>query len=143
DAIAEGSELVKYLTGAVKYKDGPLAERLKYCFPFLNSQEFEVSLDAYREFGAADYKEYREMARDLDPKVLVAWLDDPKTPPYRFGLYSSLLGHCGKGAEHGDFLKRLIDNTDRHKGSGLDGMLVGYVMIQPKEGWTYLEKSVI
>ena len=49
------------------------------------------------------------MASKLDPKILMTWLDDPKTPPYRFGLYSSLLGHCGKGAEHGDFLKKLIE----------------------------------
>jgi len=143
DGIAEGSELVSYLSGAVKLQKSPLAERLAYCFPFLNSKEFEVSLDAYREFAAADYKDYREMARKLDPKVLVEWLDDPKTPPYRFGLYASLLGHCGNGAEHGDFLRKLVLNTDRHKGSGLDGMLVGYVMIQPKEGWHFLEKDII
>jgi hypothetical protein len=143
DAIAEGSELVQYLSGAVKLKDRPLRDRLIYCFPYLNSKEFEVSLDSYREFAAADYKDYRDMARQLDPKVLMGWLDDAKTPPYRFGLYASLLGHCGKGAEVGNFLKKLIENEDRHKGSGLDGMLVGYVMVQPKEGWHYLENTVV
>ncbi len=143
DAIAEGSELVDYFTGAVKVKDRPLAERLRFCFPYLNSKEFEVSLDAYREFGAADYKEYRDMASKLDPKVLIGWLDDPKTPQYRFGLYASLLGHCGKAPEDGTFLRRLIENAERHKGSGLDGMMVGYVMIEPKRGWSYLEQDVI
>jgi hypothetical protein len=143
DAIAEESELINYFTGAVKVKDRPLSDRLLYCFPYLNSPEFEVSLDAYREFANADYKDYRDMAQKLDPKVLVAWLDDPKTPPYRYGLYSSLLGHCGKGPEHGEFLHHLIENMDRHKGSGLDGMMVGYIMIQPKEGWAYLEKDVL
>jgi hypothetical protein len=143
DAIAEGSDLVEYLQGAAKLSERPLGERLTYCFPYLNSKEFEVSLDAYREFAAADYKDYREMARKLDPKVLVDWMSDSRTPPYRFGLYASLLGHCGKAPEHGDFLRKLIENTDRHKGSGLDGMLVGYVMIQPKEGWQYLEQSVV
>jgi hypothetical protein len=143
DAVSDGSELVQYLTGAIKVKDRPLPERLHYCFAYLNSKEFEVSLDAYREFAAADYKEYRDIASKLDPKVLVGWLDDPKTPTYRFGLYASLLGHCGKGAEHGEFLKKLIENTDRHKGSGLDGMMAGYVMIQPKEGWHYIEADIL
>ena len=143
DLIAEGSELVSYFTGAVKVKDRPLPDRLMYCFSFLNSKEFEVSLDAYREFAAADYKEYRDIASKLDPKILVGWLDDPRTPPYRFGLYASLLGHCGKGAEHGDFLRKLIENADRHKGSGLDGMMVGYVMVQPEAGWRYLEKDIL
>jgi hypothetical protein len=143
DVIAEGSELVNYFTGAVKVKDRPIGERLTYCFSFLNSKEFEVSLDAYREFGAADYKDYREMATQLDPEILVGWLNDSRTPPYRFGLYGSLLGHCGKPPAHGEFLRKLIENTDRHKGSGLDGMMVGYVMIQPKEGWHYLQEDVL
>jgi hypothetical protein len=143
DAISEGSELIDYFTGAVKVKDRPLSDRLMFCFNYLNSPEFEVSLDAYREFGAADYKEYREMACKLDPKVLVGWLDDAKTPPYRFGLYASLLGHCGKAPEHGEFLRHLIENSDRHKGSGLDGMMAGYIMIQPKEGWAYVEKDIL
>jgi hypothetical protein len=143
DAVADGSELIEYLTGAIKVKDRPLPDRLLYCFPYLNSKEFEVSLDAYREYAAADYKEYRDIAAKLDPKVLVGWLDDPKTPTYRLGLYSSLLGHCGKGPEHGEFLRHLIENSDRHKGSGLDGMMVGYIMIQPKEGWHYVETDVI
>jgi hypothetical protein len=143
DGIAEGGDLVEYLKGAVKYHGRPLQERLAYCFDFLNSKEFEVSLDAYREFAAADYKDYRDMAGKLDPRKLIGWLDDPKTPPYRFGLYASLLGHCGKGAADGDFLRKLILNHDRHKGSGLDGMLVGYVMVQPKEGWEFLEHEII
>jgi hypothetical protein len=145
DAISEGSELVNYFQGAVKVKDRPLTERLLYCFPYLNSPEFEVSLDAYREFANADSstKEYRDMAGKLDPKVLVDWLSDSKTPPYRFGLYSSLLGHCGKGPKYGEFLHKLIEDTDRHKGSGIDGMMVGYIMIQPKEGWGYVEKDVL
>lgn len=141
--VTDGAELMPYLVGGAKLHSRPISERLAYCFPYLNSKEFEVSLDAYREFAAADYKDYRDMARKLDPKVLMGWLEDPKTPAYRFGLYASLLGHCGKGAEEGDFLRKLILNTDRHKGSGLDGMLVGYVMVQPKEGWHFLEKDII
>jgi hypothetical protein len=143
DVLAEGSDLVNYFTGAVKVKGRPIGERLTYCFQYLNSKDFEVSLDAYREFGAADYKDYREMAAKLDPEVLVKWLNDSRTPPYRFGLYGSLLGHCGKAPEHGDFLHKLIENTDRHKGTGMDGMMVGYVMIQPKEGWNYLLNDVL
>ena len=143
DAISEGSELINYFSGAVKVKDRPLSERLLFCFPYLNSPEFEVSLDAYREFANADYRDYRDMARKLDPKILVEWLSDSKTPPYRFGLYASLLGHCGKAPAHGEFLHKLIEDSDRHKGSGLDGMMVGYVMIQPKEGWAYVEKDVL
>jgi hypothetical protein len=140
--IEVGSELVDYLTGAVKFKGRPVTEKLTYCFPYLNSKEIEVSLDSYREFANADYKDYREMATKIDPKVLVGWMSDPKTPPYRYGLYASLLGHCGK-APDAEFLRKLALDADKHKGSGLDGMLVGSVMIQPKEGWQFLEHTFL
>ncbi len=129
--------MVKYLTGALALKDKSPADRLRYCFDFLQCPEFEISLDAYREFGKASYKDYKEMARKLDPQVLIDWLSDPKTPPYRYGLYASLLGHCGK-AEHGKFLREMIDDPEKGKGSGIDGMLASYVMLQPKEAWAYL-----
>lgn len=143
DPIPEGSALVSYLAGAIKLRDRPLPERLPYYVPFLNSKEFEISLDAYREFAMADYKDYRDLAAKLDPAMLKGWLEDPKTPTYRFGLYGSLLGHCGKGSEYGTFLRGLIENTNRHKGSGLDGLLVGYVLAQPKEGWQYVAKDYL
>jgi hypothetical protein len=131
------SDLVKYLTGAVELKDKGSAERLRYCFDFLNSAEFDVAIDAYREFAKADYKDYKDMAKKLPPDTIAGWLKDPKTPPYRYGLYASLLGHCGK-EEHAKLLREMIDDPEKRKGSGIDGLLAAYVMLEPKEGWTYL-----
>ena len=135
--IQPDSDLVKYLFGAVAVKDKSSAERLRYCFDFLNSPEFEVSIDAYREYAKADYKEYRDLAKSLPPDTIAGWLKDPKTPPYRYGLYASLLGHCGKG-EHAKLLRSMIDDPEKRKGSGIDGLLAAYVMLEPKEGWNYL-----
>ncbi len=135
--LQAGTELVQYLTGAMTLKDRPLGERLRYYFDHLNSPEFEVSMDAYREFARTDYKDYMEMARKLPADTLAKWLQDPKTPSFRLGLYSSLLGLCGK-AEHGKLLRAMIDDPEKRKGSGIDGMLVGYVSLQPKEAWDYM-----
>src|SRR5581483_8999460 len=107
--VESDSELVRYLQGAVKLKDSPAPERLRYCFDFLNSAEIDVALDAYREFAKADYKEYMGIARKLPPETIAGWLKDPKTPPYRYGLYASLLGHCGK-PEHAQLLRSMIDD---------------------------------
>ena len=52
-------------------------------------------MDAYKEFANADYKEYRPMAKNLSADKLAKWLQDPDTAQFRFGLYASLLGHCG------------------------------------------------
>jgi hypothetical protein len=135
--VQPGSDLVKYLTGAVSLKEKSSAERLRYCFDFLNSTEFDVAIDAYREFAKADYKEYKDMAKKLPPGTIAGWLRDPKTPPYRYGLYASLLGHCGT-REDGKLLRQMIDDPEKRKGSGIDGLLAAYLMLDLKEGWSYL-----
>lgn len=135
--VPAGSQFVKYLEGSLALKGKPRSERLRYCFDYLNSPEIEISLDAYREYAEADYKDYKEMARKLPPNTITGWLQDPKTPSYRYGLYASLLGHCGK-AEHAKVLRAMIDDPERRRSSGIDGLLAGYVMLEPKQGWQYL-----
>jgi hypothetical protein len=139
--LMPGNELVPYLTGAIAVKDRPESERLRYCFDHLNSADFEVAMDAYREYAKADYKDYMEMAKKLPPDTIAKWLEDPKTPPFRYGLYASLLGHCGR-AMHAQLLREMIDDPEKRKGSGIDGMLAGYTMIDPKEAWGYLTRKL-
>ena len=137
--VPPGSDLVNYLTEALAKKDRPLGERLQLCFKYLNSPDVDVSMDAFREFARADYKDYRDIAKKLPAETLARWLQDPKTPAYRYGLYSSLLGHCGDAAKHGKLMRSLLDDPDKRRGSGIDGMLSAYIMLQPKEGWSYLK----
>lgn len=136
--VQTGSELLKYLTGAMSLKAKTMPERLRYCFDFLNSPEIEVSLDAYREFARADYKDYKDIGKSLPPDTIAGWLRDDKTPPYRYGLYASLLGHCG-GSKHAELLRQMIDDPEKRKGSGIDGLIAGYVMLEPQKGWAYVQ----
>jgi hypothetical protein len=135
--LESGSQLLKYMTGAVALKDRPLAERLRYAFDYLNSDDAEVARDAYRAFARTEYKDLMPLGPKLPAETLVKWLNDPNTPPFRYGLYSSLLGLCGK-PEHGKILRAMIEHPEKRKGSGVDGMLVGYLALQPKEAWSYL-----
>jgi hypothetical protein len=127
------SDLVAYLRGAVLLKDRPIGERLRYCFDYLQSPELEVSLDAYREFARASYADYRDLAKSLPADTIAGWLGDPKTSPYRYGLYASLLAHCG-AQKHAGLLREMIADPEKRKSSGIDGMLAGYVMLLHKEG---------
>jgi hypothetical protein len=140
--IQGGGDVVKYLQGAMKVKDKPLPARLQYCFDYLDNPEMEISLDAYREFAVADYKDYRDMARDLPPDRIAGWLKDSKTPAYRYGLYASLLAQCGK-AKHARLLREMIDNKEKRTGSGIDGMLAAYVILKPKDGWNYVREEIL
>ncbi len=140
-AVKADCDIATYLKGAVEVKDEKAAKRLAYFFKYLDSPEVEVSNDAYKEFANADYKDYKDMAKALPAETLVKWLKDPNTPAFRYGLYASMLGHCGK-AEDGKVLRAMLEDPEKKVITGADGILAGYVMLQPKEGWEYV-RSVL
>jgi hypothetical protein len=137
-AIAEaGSAMPEYIKGALALKDEKIGKRLRFFFDYLDNPDLEISNDAYMEFANADYKDYREMAKDLPAAKIVGWLNSDKTQAFRIGLYSSMLGHCGT-KEHAAVLRNLLDKPERRVGMGVDGILAAYTMLDPKDGWTYL-----
>lgn len=131
------SRIAGYLKGALAVKEKPAVERLKFFFDYLDDADGEVSSDAYKEFGNADYKDVRGLAEKLPADKIAGWLKDPNTLTIRLGLYGSLLGHCGK-PEQAKLLRGMIDDPDHKLTTGIDGMLAGYVMLAPKEGWDYV-----
>jgi hypothetical protein len=137
EAVKADSRIAAYLKGALGVKEKPAETRLKYFFDYLEDKDPAVSGDAYKEFGFADYKDYRAVAARLPADTIARWLKDPNTPPSRYGLYASMLGHCGT-ADHAKVLRTLLDDPQRRFTSGMDGMLAGYVLLQPKEGWSYV-----
>jgi hypothetical protein len=48
-----------------------------------------------------------------------------------------MLGHCGKDQD-AQLLRKMLDDPEHRASSGVDGLLAGYIMLRPKEGWTYL-----
>jgi hypothetical protein len=139
--LVDKSEMVRYIDGIMKIKGKSQAERLRYAFDFLNSPEVEVSTDAYREFARADYNDYKDVAKKLPAETLAGWLKDPKTPSYRYGLYSMLLGHCGN-PDHARLLLEMINDPERRKSSGLHGLMMAYTLIEPEKGWTLIKNLV-
>jgi hypothetical protein len=135
--VQADSDMPKYLKGAMENKGKDIGTRLRYAFNYLDNADVEVANDAYKEFANADYKDYRLIAKDLPADKLADWLEDPKTPTFRYGLYASLLGHCGKD-KHADLLRKLLDDQAKRLNSGVDGMLAGYTMLKPKEGFKYV-----
>jgi hypothetical protein len=135
-AVDPNSGIDKYLIQALKYQDRKEepAKRLRFFFDYLDNAEPEIANDALKEWSFADYKDYRDLAKDLPADKLSKWLADPKTAPHRIGLYASLLGHCGK-AEHIALLQGMVKDPAKWANAGLDGILAGYVLLDPKEGW--------
>jgi len=134
--VLKDGKTADYLLGALKHKDESIGKRLRFFFDYLDNPDIEISNDAYKAFGNADYKDYRDMAKDLPAKRIAGWLTDKNTPAFRYGLYASMLGHCGTEKD-AKLLHDLLEDPAKRLGSGVDGMLAGYVMLKPKEGWTY------
>jgi hypothetical protein len=130
------SGIDKYLTQALAYQDRKKdpAKRLRFFFDYLDNAEAEIANDALKEWSLADYKDYRDIAKKLPADKLAKWLADPNTAQHRIGLYASLLGHCGT-KENIPLLKGMLDDPTSRAGSGLDGILAGYVLLDPKDGW--------
>jgi hypothetical protein len=137
EPVKADSRIASYLKGALAVKDKDATIRLKYFFDFLEDKDAIVSADAFKEFGLADYKDYRLIAEKLPADTIARWLQDPNTSPTRFGLYASMLGHCGK-AEDARLLRGLLDNGQHRLTSGMDGVMAGYVMLAPRDGWANL-----
>lgn len=140
------SKLPEYLKGALEARTKAPAERLKYFFDYLESADIEISNDSYKEFAFADYPEVKAFgeAMKADParvKTLVGWFKDPNTRQFRFGLYGLLLGQCGK-ADDAKVLRALLDDPTGGPVSGRDGVLAGYVLLDPKGGWEYVRKMI-
>ncbi len=136
--VKADSDMVKYLKGALAVKDKDISTRLRFFFDYLDNSDLEISNDAYKEFANASYNDYHTMAKKLPADKIAKWLRDPETPSFRFGLYASMLGHCGTD-KHAALLRKLLDDPEKRLNSGVDGMLAGYTMLKPKEGWSYIQ----
>ncbi len=136
-AINPDSDIVDYLKTVQNLGDKKPGERLKFFFKYLDNSDPEIGMDAFKEFANASYADYRDMAKDLPADKIAGWLRDPSTPGYRVGLYGSLLGHCGN-EDDAKLLRSLVDDRVRKLSSGVDGVLAGYTMIDPKEAWVYI-----
>jgi hypothetical protein len=137
-AVRADSHIAEYLKGALAVKDKDASTRLRYFLQFLDDRDPEVSGDSFNEFSAADYKEYRPVAENASPETIAKWIRDPNTPSLRMGLYGSMLGHCGT-AEHAKLLRELLNDSQNRYSSGVDGMLAGYILLKPEDGFSYLK----
>ncbi len=137
EQIKGNSELPTYLQQAIVAREKDAVARLTFFFKYLDHGELVINTDALMEFGNAEYKDVRKLSATLPADKLLKWLKDPNTPASRYGLYGLMYGHCGT-ADDAAALKALIDDPEKAFSSGLDGLLAGYILLKPKEGWAHL-----
>jgi hypothetical protein len=126
--------VLKYLDGALAQGIKDRVQALKYFFEFLDHEDTLIATDAFLEFARSTDEEVGKAALVLPGERVRKLLQDPKTPTERLGLYAFLLG-AGRGMKDAEFLRAMIDRPTERTASALDGLVSGYIMLRPQEGW--------
>ena len=142
EAVAPDSKIAEYLKGAIALKDKDMPTRLAYFFHHFDAADWAVSGDAFQEFTNAEYKDVRVAAAKFNPDEVLKMLKDPNTSLARVGLLGLVFGHCGKGEAHAKALRAFIDDPKVKQATGLDGLLAGYVLLDPKDGLAYVQSVI-
>jgi hypothetical protein len=134
--VPASEALVEYLRGSAKLDAADAPARLAYFFKHLASPDAIVSADAFVEFARATDAEIAKSAKHFDPAVLRKLIADEKTPGERLGVFAYLLGVCGGPGDAAFFAKLLKQSPlpERVRES-FGGLLAGYVLLAPKDGW--------
>jgi hypothetical protein len=135
-------QFVNYVKGVLGPKQENRVARTKFFFDHLDSENDEITADAYREFAYASYDDVRNMVaahRDDVRKKMLGWLNEHGRHQQRLGLYGMMLGLSGK-PEDAAVLRDILSNPDVV--IGLDGLLAGYVLLNRTEGWAFLVETL-
>lgn len=127
--------LVDYVRGAMARDAKDKPPDLAYFFDFLEHPDTDLAADAFLEFAKASDEHIGQVAAKLAPTRLRGWLQDPKTPAERLGIYAFLLGGCGTEQDAALLRGLLLQKPTERTMSALGGLLAGYIHLRPREGW--------
>jgi hypothetical protein len=125
---------VEYIKGAMALETADRLKQLAYFGRYLDHADADVAADAFLEFAKSADADVARAAKTLDPARVRKLLADPQTAPERLSLLAYLLGACG-GPADADFLGRLLRQPDERVQAAYGGVLAGYIMLKPADGW--------
>jgi hypothetical protein len=135
--VVASPAVVGYLKGLLASDASRHDEVLRYCFDFLDHPDPEIAGDATKEFLKVPDRDLGKAARKLPAAKLRLLLRDPKTTAVHQRLFGLLLGHCGT-PEDAILLHSLAARLAKKGSVWIDGILVGYVLLESKAGWKYV-----
>lgn len=136
-----GPRTVDYFQKALKLDPKDTTGSLLFFFDYLEDIDPEVARDAFLEFAKASDAAVAAVAPKLSADKLRTWLKDDKTPPARLGIYAMLLGACGK-PDDAAFLLELLQRKDDRYQNAADGLIAGYLRLEPAKGWAMIRDIV-
>ena len=130
-----------FLVASEAAKGKPRPEALAHFAKYLDSADAAVADEAFLLFAQANDREVLEVAASLKPDVFRKLVKDPRIEPERLSLFAFLLGATGSPAD-ADLLLPLLQKPDDRTAKALEGILSGYILRRPKEGWAWTNATL-
>lgn len=130
--------VVEYLKASALLDDADPVKKLGFYFKHLDSSDSTIASDAFLEFARAPDADILKAEGQFDAAKVRKLIADPATPVERLGVFSFLLGICGK-TEDAAFLGELVKAMPlpERNAAAFGGLLAGYILIEPKNGWAF------
>lgn len=100
-----------------------------------------IADEAFMIFAKADDKLIAEHAAKLSPVNLRKLVKDPDMEAERLSMFAFLLGACGNN-DDAELLGSLARNPQPRHYKSFEGILAGYITIQPKAGWAVAQQML-
>ena len=126
--------LLDYLQATLPERSKPRPQALVGYAKYLHHADPAVADDAFHEFAKSKDDDVGQASKLLPAELVRALVRDPKNDPDRLSLFAFLLGGCGN-EQDARYLRSLLDTLSPQNARALDGILAGYIQLQPKEGW--------
>jgi len=134
--VPANATVVEYLKFGAKLDDADAPTKLGYYFKQLESSDATVAADAFFELAHASDADLIKASKQFDPVKLRKLLASPETPAERLGIFAFLLGVSGGPADAAFLAALLKDSPTSERNSGaFGGLLAGYILLAPKDGW--------
>lgn len=124
----------------------PAAERLRYFLPHLDDENQDVSADAFAELGRAPLEAVEAVADGEIIPQLREWIRDDALPNERRGGYGLMLGLVKDPTEratNANALREVIDREREDFRAGFDGVLAGYLLLEPVEALQLIDERYL
>jgi hypothetical protein len=136
--LSAPGEIVKYVQAASAINENDASQKLGFFFKHLDDANATIAADAFFEFARASDADIMKAANAFDAAKLRKLIADGTTPAERLGVFAFLLGTVGGPADAAFLADMLKPNPPSERAaSAFGGLLAGYILLAPKEGWAF------
>lgn len=116
------------------------AKRPSWFLKYLEHPDPAVAADAFAEFSAVPWDFLLPLKDKFPRERILAALANPTTPATRIAFYGLMAGHCAR-PEDADILEKKVVTLDGGYRPGIEGVMVGYLLVRGEDGLKVLEDT--